>query len=89
MSDAGPALRVPAESLTRDGSPGGARVWAIRDRRGLRGTCVPVDVVVEDEADGWATVRGDLNPGDLIAVTAESLSAGQLVRMLPAQGSAS
>ncbi|MHC4786685.1 MAG: efflux RND transporter periplasmic adaptor subunit [Planctomycetota bacterium] len=78
---AGPALLVPTECLTRDAGRSSARVWAIRDRRGRRGTCVPIDVVVEAEADGWATIRGKLAPGDLVAVAGATLRPGQPVRM--------
>jgi len=78
---AGPALLVPTECLTRDAGTSGARVWVIRDRRGRRGTCVPIDVVVEAEADGWATIRGALAPGDLVAVGGVTLRPGQPVRM--------
>jgi RND family efflux transporter MFP subunit len=78
---AGSALLVPTECLTRDAGRSSARVWAIRDRRGRRGTCVPIDVVVEAEADGWATIRGKLAPGDLVAVAGATLRPGQPVRM--------
>ena len=56
-------------------------MWVIRDRRGRRGTCMPVDVAVEAEADGWATIRGALAPGDLVAVADVTLGPGQPVRM--------
>jgi multidrug efflux pump subunit AcrA (membrane-fusion protein) len=78
---AGPAFLVATECLTREAGTSGATVWAIRDRRGRRGTCVLIDVVVEAEADGWATIRGELAPGDLVAVAGVALRPGQPVRM--------
>jgi hypothetical protein len=53
----------------------------IRDRRGRRGIAVAVSVAVEAEADGWTTVSGDLNPGDLVSVGGGPLRTGQPVRM--------
>ncbi|MHC4082306.1 MAG: efflux RND transporter periplasmic adaptor subunit [Planctomycetota bacterium] len=77
----GPALLVPTECLSRDADTSNARLWVIRDRRGRRGICLPLDVVVEAEADGWATIRGALAPGDLVAVADVTLRPGQPVRM--------
>jgi len=70
-------LIVPVECLDIDGR----RVWAIRDRRGRQGRAVPVPVTIDGRRADWALVRGDLRPGELLAVTGEPLRAGQPVRM--------
>jgi len=71
-----------ATSSIDHSSPGSVRVWVVRDRRGLVGSAHPVDVEVVSEADGYAHVRGDLRPGDLVAIGADGLRSGQRVRMV-------
>lgn len=78
---AGPGLLVPAECLSRVAGTNEALVWVVRDRRGRRGRSMPVEVVV-GEADGaWVTVRGDLAPGDLLAVGGAALREDGPVRI--------
>jgi multidrug efflux pump subunit AcrA (membrane-fusion protein) len=72
---------VLAESSLDRGSTGSARVWVVRERRGLMGDARPVDVEVVSVTDGWAHVRGDLRAGDLVTVGASGLRSGQRVRI--------
>jgi len=74
--DQHPIVRVPESSMD------GGRVWVIRDRRGEYGTSMPVTVTVVSAEDGWASVRGDLRPGDLLAIEVDDLSAGDHVKIL-------
>lgn len=57
---------VPASALVE--TPTGYSVQAVRDRRAGKGRLTAVPVTVIARADGWASVRGDLRPGDLLAV---------------------
>jgi RND family efflux transporter MFP subunit len=82
----GSTVLVPTESLRHDEGMADAQVWVVRERRGRRGTSVPVDVVVESNDGGWATVRGDLTPGDLVVVANGDLEPGQSVRIQAALG---
>ncbi len=77
----GAALLVPTDCLTLDAQTDAAQVWAIRDRNGRRGRCVPVPVTVVETSGGWATVRGGLVEGDLVAIASDVLRAGRSVRM--------
>jgi HlyD family secretion protein len=82
--DAAPAgVRVPERAIAR-GEGGGASVWVVRDRRADRGLVRRVEIEILATEDGWATARGDLRPGDLLAVGAEGLTPGQRVRMVGA-----
>lgn len=56
-------------------------LWAVRDRRGDRGAVVPVSIDVLDTSDGWARVRGPVQPGDLLVVGGPALRDGQRVRV--------
>ncbi|MFG0283554.1 MAG: efflux RND transporter periplasmic adaptor subunit [Phycisphaerales bacterium JB039] len=78
VGDASP-VRVPEASLDR--AAGGARVWVVRDRRAGAGVVRPVAVTLVTAEAGWATVRGDLRPGDLLALEPAGLTEGQRVRM--------
>jgi len=80
-TQANTSVLVASSSIDR-GSPGSARVWVVRDRRGLVGSARPVDVEVVSDAGGYARILGDLHPGDLVAVGAEGLRSGQRVRMV-------
>ena len=86
-SDAGgiasPAVYVAESSLDGD------LVWVVRDRRAGRGVARQVAVEVESVEDGWASVRGDLLPGDLLAVGAGGLRDGQRVRVVGVAGGGS
>lgn len=78
----GSLVRVPVACLERAGEDGSAaRVWKIRERRGRRGRAHPVAVDIASVDDEWATVRGGLRPGDLVAESPQGLSAGAAVRM--------
>jgi len=65
---------------------GGGRVWAVRQRRGTRGTAEPVRVRPVGDADdsGWIVVRPEdvLRPGDLVIVDPRGVSEGMRIRML-------
>jgi RND family efflux transporter MFP subunit len=79
-ADDGAVVVLAAASIDQ-GATGSARVWVVRERRGLTGDARPVDVEVVSVADGWAHVRGDLRAGDLVTVGAEGLRSGQRVRI--------
>ena len=74
---------VPEAGIDRGGAA--PRVWVVRDRRGGRGVVRPADVSIIDEREGWISVRGELRPGDLIAIEPAGLSSGQRVRMQTAR----
>ena len=57
---------VPASALVE--TPTGYSVQAVRERRVGKGLLTTIPVTVLARADGWASVRGDLRPGDLLAV---------------------
>lgn len=75
-----PTLLVPEESLTML-SNGTATIWAVRERRGDRGIVAPVGVDIVAAENGWVRVRGELQPGDLVAIGPVSLKDGDRVRM--------
>ncbi len=61
-----PAVLVPDAAITaRDGKEA---VYAVRDRRADKGRLARVPVTVLSRRDGWASVRADLRPGDLLAI---------------------
>ncbi len=78
------SVRVPDACLD------GARVWAIRDRDGGRGSAVPVSVKVGSRADGLATVFGALRVGDLLVVDPadRGLESGKTVTVRGLDGAA-
>jgi len=87
--DAGPApgtVRVAADCLEEPGRRDQARVWAVRDRRGDRGRVTPVDVRIETIDGDWATVQGDVRPGELLVAAPRGLAPGARVRMRSAAG---
>ena len=83
---AAPTLLVPAECVRRDDGTGETLVWVVRDRRGRRGRSMPVPIVILEHAGEWVSVRGDLVPGDLLAVAGETLTRGGPVRIRDAAG---
>jgi len=72
-------MLVPPGALTETG--GATRVWAVRDRRGDVGVVRPVPVRVLGDADGWVSVSGTINPGELLVLDAGGLAAGDRVRI--------
>ena len=64
------AVLVPVEAI-EDG-----RVWVVRDRRGRLGRAYAQDVDVVDTQGAWATVRGGLQAGDLLAIHDAELAEG-------------
>lgn len=75
---------APLAAIDRAG--GRSVVWVVRDRRGERGVVRPVDVEVMRMDDAWATVRGGVRPGDLLAADPRGLRAGQVVRITAGPG---
>lgn len=61
-----PAVLVPDRALVSTAQ--GTAVHAVRERRAGRGRLTLVPVTVLGTADGWASVRADLRPGDLLAL---------------------
>lgn len=78
-----PRVLVPESSLSaRDGAD---FVHAVRERRADKGTLVRLPVTVLDRADGWVSVRGDLRPGDLLAVGPDAPKGAARVRITLAE----
>jgi multidrug resistance efflux pump len=77
---------VRGECLDRPSAGSEARVWVVRNRRGDVGRIAPARVTIEAEAEpGVWRVRGDVHPGDLLAVADGSeLREGQRVRVTSA-----
>lgn len=71
---------APTEAVQGTGEA--ARVWAIRERRGDRGVARAVPVRIVATSDGWLTIAGALNPGELLAVTEDALTDGERVRIV-------
>lgn len=72
---------VPDDSLREIG--GAFRVWTVKDRQGSRGVARAIPVEVRARQNGWATVSGAINPGDLLILGDLPLSEGDLVRITP------
>ncbi len=92
-SPTGRLVRAPIETLSNGGALGSAHVWVVRQRRGGVGVLERADVEVlpvtdDDAMDGWASVRGDLRPGDLL-VNAGAYEAGQRIRIREPKGATS
>ena len=83
----GIAVLVPRSAVDN------GRVWVVRDRRGETGKAYPQAIDVIEDTGDWARVRGDLRPGDLLALDTANLSKGARVRItadvFAAQGGAS
>lgn len=77
---AGPSalVLVPESALISQG--GAESVRAVRERRGGKGRLHSVPVAVVRRADGFATVRADLRPGELVAVDRTDLADTARVR---------
>jgi RND family efflux transporter MFP subunit len=71
-----PAVLVPERAVAETAA--GHRVHAVRDRRAGRGRLTPVPVTVIARTDGWASIRGDLRPGDLLAVDPDRPESGRV-----------
>jgi HlyD family secretion protein len=76
---------VPEDAVLGEG--GAATVMVVRDRRADRGTARVVSVRVLGRAEGWATVSGEIRPGDLIVTEPGSVRDGQGVRVREEAGS--
>jgi RND family efflux transporter MFP subunit len=68
-------VRVPKQALT----PSGDRVWLVKQRRNGRGTLAPTPVRVEAREGDWATVSGQIRPGDLLAIGVDRPREGERV----------
>ncbi|MEA5612391.1 efflux RND transporter periplasmic adaptor subunit [Nodularia spumigena] len=67
---------VPEPALIE--TPTGHSVQAVRERRAGKGRLTTIPVTVIARADGWASVRGDLRPGDLLAVDPDRPASGRV-----------
>ncbi|MEO1279844.1 MAG: hypothetical protein AAFV77_12875, partial [Planctomycetota bacterium] len=74
-SSDGTAVLVPTSAVD------GGRVWVVRDRRGETGEAYTEAIDVIRDSNGWARVRGDLQPGDLLVLEPTGLSEGARVRI--------
>lgn len=81
-----PTVRVPERAVGEQG--GRSIVWVVRERRAGRGTVRPVEVSLGEAEESWRRVRGEIRPGDLLAIDPEGLAAGQRVRVRRAGGGA-
>lgn len=83
-TEQGAAVLAPERAVRTEN--GRSFVWAVRDRRGDRGTAVAVEVTPLGAEGGWVRVRGDLYAGDLLAVNGDALTQGAAVRVLMPEG---
>jgi RND family efflux transporter MFP subunit len=81
---AGVAARVLVEPGALDATASATQVWVVRQRRGDRGVVQPVVVQVQGEEQTHVAVRGELRPGDLLALAPNGLRPGQAVRLIGA-----
>ncbi|GAB5495660.1 MAG: HlyD family efflux transporter periplasmic adaptor subunit [Phycisphaerales bacterium] len=77
--DAGNEMSVLVPENALDQSVGVNRVWVIADRRGERGVLRSVQVQHVGSEQGWLRVRGDVQPGSLLAVAESGLREGMRV----------
>lgn len=80
-------VRVPRAAI--DGTSDTPRVWQIIDRNNARGVLQPVPVTTIETQGDWTTVRGQLQPGAIIAADPIGCVQGERVRLSPAQGAES
>ncbi len=78
--------RVLVESAALDTGSQPVCVWTIAQRRGHRGVLSARTVTIISEADGWATVRGELSPGTLVAMDHAGAREGETVAIRTADG---
>lgn len=83
-SERSTGILIPGDAI--DESAIGSVVWAIRDRRGRRGVARPIPVEIVARRSGWVEARGDLRPGEILAVGASGLRDGQSVRVAGLSG---
>lgn len=88
MTGEGAVVLIPAEAVEREG--GTARVWSVRDRRGVRGVVRAEAVEVMGQRDGLVLIRGNVRAGDVLVASPQSLRDGMAVRIQaePAQAAA-
>ncbi|MEM7230250.1 MAG: efflux RND transporter periplasmic adaptor subunit [Planctomycetota bacterium] len=72
-------LVSPDSIVETDGAT--AHVMVIRQRRGERGIAHRLQLDLVNQVDGWMRVRGNLQPGELLATDAADLSDGARVRI--------
>lgn len=78
---ASPRALVPSNVIDqREGAA--ARVWAVRDRQGSRGSLHGVPVRVVEDGTEYAKVEGDIRPTDLLAVPSRDFRHGDRVRIV-------
>jgi len=77
--------RVLAPENAIDTGAGSSRIWAVRDREGVRGVVRPVGVEIIERTDGWATLRGDVHAGELLVLSPQGLLDGERVRFTAAE----
>ncbi len=70
-------VRIPSGAI--DGRGASERVWLVTQRSQQRGVLVARAVEVIEEADGWATIDGDIQPGSIVAVGVERPREGERV----------
>lgn len=75
--DARAEVLIPEDAVRREG--GRSFVWVVRQRQNDRGLLEPATVDVLSNEEGWVRVRGEIRPGDLVAVGIESPRAGERV----------
>jgi HlyD family secretion protein len=76
-SDAGSEVLLPENAIHREG--GRSLAWVVRQRRNNRGLLEPASVDVLSHDEGWVRIRGEVRPGDLVAVGIRNPRAGELV----------
>jgi len=83
------SVRIPGSAI--DTNSGEHRVWVVTDRSGGRGVLRPIPVtrIDQQQADGWVTVTGPLQPGSVLAADPRGCTPGERVRLRAKNGDAS
>ncbi|MGJ8635391.1 MAG: efflux RND transporter periplasmic adaptor subunit [Phycisphaerales bacterium] len=81
------SVRIPSNAIDR--SQGQEQVWIIHDRANGRGVLRSIPVTLVGEQGEWATIRGDLQPGSMLAADPEGCRSGQVVNLESVNGGAS
>lgn len=78
------AVRIPANAIDR--SQGQEQVWIIQDRANGRGVLRAIPVSSIEQQGDWVTIRGNLQPGSILAAEPAGCRSGQVVKLASTTG---